>query len=235
MAVLTNEDNFDILDILGDKKVLYAEDEKGIAKNIVEVLELFFQKVVEVSDGQEALNEVNCSSYDVLMFDISMPNMDGLQAIKEIRKFNKKIPIIILSAHTQQEYLWRAVELKITKYLIKPYDKKTLIQALEQSALELVDFNTKIKLTHDCIYNPCAKIVCYGKENIKLSKNESRLLEYFIKRTNQTITFDDIYDYIWEFEIPSKEAIKSIIKELRKKIGKDLIKNIYGTGYILEI
>ena len=68
-----------------------------------------------------------------------------------------------------------------------------------------------------------------------MSKNESRLLEYFIKRKNQTITFDDIYDYIWEFEVPSKEAIKSIVKELRKKIGKDLIKNIYGTGYILEL
>ncbi len=169
------------------------------------------------------------------MFDISMPNMDGLQAIKEIRKTNKKIPIIILSAHTEQEYLWRAVELKITKYLTKPYDKETLIDALEQASLELVDFNTKIKLTAECIYNPCAKIVCYGTKNIKLSKNESRLLEYFIQRANQTITYDAIYDYIWEFDVPTKEAIKSIIKELRRKIGKNLIKNIYGTGYILEL
>ena len=226
---------FDTLDILSDKKVLYAEDEKGIARNIVEILELFFQKVVEVNDGLEALNELQYSSYDILIFDISMPNMDGLTAIKEIRKTNKKIPIIILSAHTEQEYLWRAVELKITKYLTKPYNKESLIEALEQASLELVDFNTKIKLTSECIYNPCAKIVCYGTKNIKLSTNESRLLEYFIKRTNQTVTFDDIYDYIWEFEIPSKEAIKSIVKELRKKIGKDLIKNIYGTGYVLEL
>ena len=164
-----------------------------------------------------------------------MPNMDGLQAIKEIRKTNKKIPIIILSAHTEQEYLWRAVELKITKYLTKPYSKESLIKALEQASLELVDFNTQINLTQECIYNPCAKIVCYGKENIKLSKNESRLLEYFIQRANQTVTFDDIYDYIWEFEVPSKEAIKSIVKELRKKIGKDLIKNVYGIGYILGL
>ncbi|MEA2017808.1 MAG: response regulator transcription factor [Campylobacterota bacterium] len=227
--------DFNTLDILSDKKVLYAEDEKGIRQNIVEVLELFFQKVVDVNDGLEALAEIGYSSYDVLMFDISMPNMDGLEAIKEIRKTNKKIPIIILSAHAEQEYLWKAVELKITKYLTKPYDKDTLVKALEQVSLELVDFNTKINLSKDCIYNPCAKIVCYGDEHIKLSKNESRLLEYFIKKENQTVTFDEIYDYIWEFEVPSKEAIKSIVKELRKKIGKDLIKNIYGTGYMLEI
>jgi DNA-binding response OmpR family regulator len=169
------------------------------------------------------------------MFDISMPNMDGLAAIKEIRKTNKKIPIIILSAHTEQEYLWRAVELKITKYLTKPYNKESLIKALEQASLELVDFNTTIKLTPECIYNPCTKTINYKQKNMKLSKNESRLLEYFIQRANQPITFDDIYDYIWEFEVPSKEAIKSIVKELRKKIAKDLINNIYGTGYILEI
>jgi DNA-binding response OmpR family regulator len=230
----TTQNSFDILNILSNKKVLYAEDEKGIAKNIVEILELFFQNVTEVNDGLEALEEIKCNSYDVLIFDISMPNMDGLQAIKEIRQSNKKIPIIILSAHTQQEYLWRAVELKITKYLTKPYDKDTLIEALEQASLELVDFNTKITLTTNCIYNQSTKIVCYDKNDIKLSKNESRLLEYFIQRANQTITYDQIYDYIWEFETPTKEAIKSIIKELRRKIGKDLIKNIYGTGYILQ-
>ena len=229
------ENNFDPLTILSDKKVLFAEDEKGIAKNITEVLELFFQKVVEVDDGLEALTEVKYSSYDVLIFDISMPQMDGLQAIKEIRKFNKKIPIIILSAHTEQEYLWRAVELKITKYLTKPYNKDTLIKALEQSALELIDFNTQIKLTSNCIYNPCTKTVSYNKKDIKLSINESRLLEFFIQKTNQTITFELIYDYIWEFDTPSKEAIKSIVKELRRKIGRDLIKNIYGIGYKLEL
>ena len=235
MKIIKSENSFDILDILSDKKVLYAEDEKGIRQNIAEVLDLFFQKVVEVSDGLEALNEFSFSSYDILVFDISMPNMDGLQAIKEIRKFNKKIPIIILSAHTEQDYLWRAVELKITKYLTKPYDKETLIKALESASLELVDYNINTKLTANTTYNPCTKTVYYENNNIKLSKNESRLLEYFIKRSNQTITFDAIYDYIWEFEIPSKEAIKSIIKELRKKIGKDLIKNIYGIGYIFEM
>ena len=227
--------NFELLDILSDKKVLYAEDEEGIAKNIVEILELFFQKVVKVSDGLEALSEMAVGSYDVLIFDISMPNMDGLEAIKKIREFNKKIPVIIVSAHTELECLWRAVELKITKYLKKPYNKDNLIKALEDVALELVDYNTKIKLKPNCIYNPCTKMIYCDKLEIKLSKNESRLLEYFIKRANQIVSFDNIYTYIWDFEAPSKEAIKSIVKELRRKIGKDLIRNVYGIGYIMKI
>lgn len=228
-------DNYNALDILSDKKVLYAEDEEGIRRNVVEILELFFEKVVAVSDGVEVMEEMMLNSYDILIFDICMPHLDGLEATKKIRQKDKKIPIIILSAHREEDYLWRAIELKITKYLTKPYDKDSLIEALKKAALELVDNNLDITLKEGYTYNPCTKIACWGSGNIKLSKSESRLLEYFIKRANQTVTFDDIYDYIWEFELPSKEAIKSLIKELRRKIGKECIKNIYGIGYMFEL
>ena len=224
----------DVLDILADKKVLYAEDEKGIRKHITEVLELFFDKVVAVEDGAEATYEMEIGSYDVLMFDICMPNLDGLEAIKKIRKKDKKIPVVILSAHTEEQYLWKAVELKISKYLVKPYDKQSLIDALKVVALELVDNNLEIKLKNGCIYNPVKKIICEGSKDIQLTLKESRLLEYFIKRESQSITFDDIGEYLWDMETPTKEAIKSVVKELRKKIGKECIKNVYGIGYTLE-
>jgi len=228
-----NQNN--ILDILADKKVLYAEDEEGIRRNVSDILELFFDQVTTVENGEDALQELELSIYDVLIFDICMPHIDGLDAINNIRKKDKKVPIIILSAHTEKEYLWRAVELKITKYLTKPYDKDGLIKALETSALEIVDNNVNIKLRNGCIYDPRLKMACLDNVNTKLSKSESRLFEYFIKRSNEVISFDEIYDYMWEFNTPSKEAIKSLIKELRKKMGKKSIQNIYGIGYMLEI
>ncbi len=223
------------LDILSDKKVLYAEDEDGIRRNVSDILELFFDQVVAVSDGQAAIEELELSIYDVLIFDICMPHMDGLDAINKVRQKDTKVPIIILSAHTEKEYLWRAVELKITKYLTKPYDKDSLIKALEISALEIVDNNVNIKLKNGCIYDPRLKSACLDNIDTKLSKSESRLFEYFIKRANEVISFSEIYDYMWEFNMPSKEAIKSLIKELRKKMGKESIQNIYGIGYMLEI
>ena len=229
------QNNYNLLDILSDKKVLYAEDEKSIRDNIAEILELFFDKVVSVKDGIEATYEMELESYDVLIFDICMPHMDGLEVIQKVRKKDKKIPIIILSAHTEEHYLWRAVELKITKYLKKPYDKDTFINALNEAALELVDGNIAIKLHEECIYNPCTKVVCEGNKDIKLSKMESRLLEYFIKRANQTISFEDIFEYLWDYESPTKEAIKSLVKEIRKKIGSECIQSVYGIGYKLEL
>jgi DNA-binding response OmpR family regulator len=224
----------DLLDILSDKKVLYAEDDEGIAKNTIEILEFFFQKVVGVTNGEEALRELDNSSYDVLIFDVFMPKLDGIETIKRIRQTDKKIPIIVISAHTEQEYLWRAIELKITKYLPKPCYKDTLIKALEAVCLELADNKTEIKLYEQCIYNPYTKTIHINQKSNKLSMNESRLLEYFIKHPNQTVSYNSIYNYIWGIDTPSKEAIKFIIKELRKKIGKELIENIYGVGYIFK-
>jgi DNA-binding response OmpR family regulator len=230
---MMNDNN--VLEILSDKKVLYVEDEEGIFTNVVESLELFFEKVVGVRDGLEALDEAMSNVYDVLMFDISLPHMDGLEVVKKIRQTHKKIPIIILSAHAEQEYLWRAVELKITRYLKKPYDKSMLIKALEEVALELVDHNPIYALTPEYAYNFCRKCVSVQGESIHLSKSESRLLEYFLKRPNQTIGYDELFEYMWEFDQPSKEALKSIIKDLRKKIDNQCIKNVYGIGYVCEI
>lgn len=224
-----------ILNILSNKRVLYAEDEEDIRQNVTEILELFFEDVVAVGDGKEALEQMELSSFDVLMFDVCMPNLDGLEAIKKIRQKDKKVPIIILSAHAEQEYLWRAVELKITKYLTKPYSKDELIDSFCKVALELVDYILDVKIDPFYSYDPCKKVIIHGNKSIKLSNKESRLLEYLIKRANQSVSFEDIYEYLWEFDVPSKEAIKSIVKELRRKMGKDSIKNIYGIGYTLEL
>ena len=225
-----------LLDIFSNKKVLCVEDESCILNNIMESLELFFGKVVGAKDGLEALEEAKSNLYDVIMLDISIPHMDGLEVVKKIREFDKKIPIIILSAHTEQEYLWRAVELKITRYLLKPYDKNALIKALEDVAMELIGHSPMFQVTPLCKYDFCKKTICCQKgELIHLSKSESRLLDYFLKRPNQTITYEQIFDYMWEFEQPSKEALKSIVKELRKKIDNNFIKNLYGVGYLCEI
>lgn len=223
------------IEILSNKKVLYAEDEEGIRENITEVLEMFFGQVVAVGDGREALDEMTLGNYDVLIFDICMPHLDGLEAIKAIREEDKKIPIIILSAHTEKVYLWRAVELKITKYLTKPYDEEALLGALELVALELVDNHVDVLFSNGCIYHTDEKTVHREGRMQQLSNNESRLLEFLIQREEQAVTFEQIYDYMWEFEQPSKEAIKSIIKELRRKIGTECIKNIYGIGYRIAL
>lgn len=226
---------YDILDVLSNKKVLCLEDEEAILRNICASLELFFAEVKGVTDGFEALELAMSGAYDALVLDISVPNIDGLEIAKKVRAINQKIPIVILSSHVEQEYLWRAVELKITRYLAKPYDKKSFVKALEDVAFELVGRTPTIRLNDELEYDFGKKSLYVNGEISHLSKSESKLLEYFLNNKNQTITYEQIFDYIWDYEQPTKEAIKTIVKELRRKLGKDVIKNLYGVGYLCEI
>lgn len=226
--------NAELLELLINKKVLYAEDEYNMQSNVAEILELFFDEVIVASDGEEALISYETNHPDVLVLDICMPKIDGLEVVKKIREKDKKIPIILLSAHTEQDYLWRAVELRICKYLKKPFNKNLLLQALETCSMELAGWNVDVALGKG-IYSHCNKVFILDKEEIQLSKNESHLLEYFIQRASQTVSFDDIDKCLWGYEGSNKEAIKSLVKELRRKIGKETIKNVYGIGYILEL
>ena len=225
----------DILDVLSNKKVLCLEDEEAILRNICASLDLFFAEVKGVTDGFDALELAMSGAYDVLVLDISVPNIDGLEIAKKVRAINQKIPIVILSSHVEQEYLWRAVELKITRYLAKPYDKKSFIKALEDVAFELVGRTPTIRLNDELEYDFGKKALYVNGEISHLSKSESKLLEYFLNNKNKTITYEQIFDYIWDYEQPTKEAIKTIVKEFRRKLGKDVIKNLYGVGYLCEI
>lgn len=225
------------LGLLSNKVVLYAEDEVGIRDVVVEILELFFDKVIAVKDGSEALEQFEITPPDVLILDICMPKADGLEVVQKIRKLNKNIPVIVLSAHAEQEYLWRAVELKITKYLVKPFNKEQLLGALKLCCEELNSHDEVITLAHNIQYDAYKKIITSKENSYKLSKNESRLLEYLLENKHKVISFETIEEYIWGYDgdVHTKESIKYLIKDLRKKIGKEVIHNIYGIGYRLEI
>ncbi len=111
---------------LEDLTVLYAEDENGIRNTVCDVLELYVDNVITACDGQEALELYKQYKPSILLLDICMPIKDGLEVLKIIRETDLATPVIIMTAHTEKEYLMNAVELYITKYLVKPFDKKKL-------------------------------------------------------------------------------------------------------------
>lgn len=222
--------------ILSTKTILYAEDEKEIQKNIKEILQIFFKEVIVADNGEEAMKKYHEKKPDVLMLDIYMPLMDGLGVLNEVRKLDKKIPIIILSANANKENLFEIVDKKICKFLTKPFDTKKLNEALIQCANELNEACEEVVSLKNGVYEFNSKIFNNNKEKIQLTKKESLLLEYMIRHKNQALSYEVIIEFFWNYQSDAtKESIKALIKEIRKKIGKDDIKNIFGIGYKLEI
>lgn len=220
---------------LEDLTLLYAEDEKGIQETVKEVLELYVNSVITANDGQEAIEFYELYKPSILLLDINMPNKDGLSALKEIRQKDTKTPVIIMTAHTEQKYLMDAVELYITKYLVKPFDKTALLDALN-ACLELMQGKDEplVDLGSGIKFNSTKQSIVKDGQDIELNKKERLLLNLLLKNKNNTLSYEQIEYHVWD-DVVSNEALKSLIKDLRKKTSKELIKNVSKVGYKIEI
>ena len=220
---------------LEDLTVLYAEDENGIQQTVTEVLELYVNNVITASNGQEALELYEVYKPSILLLDINMPHKDGLTALKEIRQKDINTPVIIMTAHTEKEYLMNAVELYITKYLVKPFDKDALVDALE-SCVELLKQKTDeiVQLDENIKFNYTKQTIIKDNEEVTLNKKERLLLNLLINNKNKTLSYEEIEYHVWD-DVVSMDALKSLIKDLRRKTSKELIKNVSKIGYKIEI
>jgi len=221
---------------LEDLTILYAEDEHGIRDTVTDVLELYVNNVITASNGIEALEYYHLYKPQVLLLDICMPKKDGLEVLKEIRKTDLKTPVIIMTAHTEQKYLMNAVELYITKYLIKPFNKNTLIDALNE-CIKVMSKQTSqsITLSKELSYDSENQSIRKNDELLTLNKKEAKLLNLLLKNAPNVVSYENIEYHIWEDLNVTKEAFKSLVKDLRKKTSKDLIRNISGTGYKIDL
>ncbi|PAF54388.1 hypothetical protein BKH42_00265 [Helicobacter sp. 13S00482-2] len=223
------------IQIFKTKSILYVEDEKGLRENIGEILNLYFEEVFLASDGEEALDLFYQHHIDVLMVDVCMPKMDGLTLIKTIRETNKKIPVIVLTAHNEQEYLKRAVELNITRYLSKPFSKSSLQDALISCSdwITCILGGLVVNAGKGVAYDTLNKAFVIEDKKVYLSKKEYQLLEFFLINRERVFEFNDILNEVYDKDV-SKEALKSTIKTLRKKAPGLKIQNVFGNGYIFH-
>lgn len=226
------------LNILKNLTILYIEDEETIKENIKRTLLLFSNKIFDVKDIKSAKETLENQKIDIIISDINLPDETGIELIKEIRKTDKTLPIIILSAYTEKHYLLEATKLKLVDYLTKPMDFKTLQNALFKCVDEILE-NSRfiVSFKNRIIYNVLQKkLIDENKdEEISLTAKEILLLDFLIKNNNRVVPIEELKSVIWDDEFEATEsAFKNLLNKIRKKIGKESILNISGVGYKLD-
>lgn len=226
--------NENFFDKIKNMTILYAEDELGIRKNIADSLSYYCKEVLEAGDGQEAYEIYKEKEPDIILSDIHMPNVNGIEFVKKVRKDNRDIPIVMITAHTDKEYLLEAVELHMEKYIVKPVDIDELFETLEK-CVEVLDSNKKvsIKVNTDYIYDYDAKELKFKNETVVLNKKEMLFLEVLISNQNRVVNYDELQDKVWGDDVMTDSALRSLVRNLRKKLPSDLIFNLSGVGYKL--
>lgn len=214
--------------------ILYVEDDDATRQNAVEYLRRLCLEVYEARDGKEALVLWRDNKPDVIIADVSMPRMNGLDMARYIRAEDKEVKIIIASAHTDTDYLLEAVELQLIKYLVKPLTKAKLLGALEESAIQIENAHKfMVRLADDCVYNGYTQEVIFDdeKKKVRLTKNEKLFVDLLSRNKQRVVNYEEIEDVIWPIDGMSQDAIRSLVRALRKKLPDDAIENISGVGY----
>ncbi len=223
--------NTKMLEQLNNYRILYAEDECGVRKNVAEMLELLFKEVHVACDGKEAYRLFEEFDPDIVITDIKMPNLSGIELAKKIRKKGKNTQIIIISAYTEVDYMLEAVELSLIRYIVKPITETKLFEVLERF-LEIQKSNGIIDLVDDWLYDSANKIIKNSNIVYELTKKESNLLELLLSKKS-VLTYEEIEMELWTDECMSLNALRLLMKNFRKKLPKDYLKNIQGIGYKL--
>lgn len=217
-------------------KILYVEDDEIARENGVEYLENFFEQIYEASDAIVALQLYEKYQPDIIITDIQMPKLNGLEFVKRIRQKDKKTQIIIITAFCDKDYLLKAIELQLVKYLVKPVKEKEFEEALFLCVNSLQEDNSNIvKLDVDSYFDSFNKNLVIKDEIIKLRAKEILFLELLIKNKNRYVSYEEIENYVWSDSVMTKDALKTLVKNLKTKIPKDLIFNLTNSGYKIDV
>jgi DNA-binding response OmpR family regulator len=219
--------------LLKKKVVLYAEDDLKLQLNVAQILNNFFDEILVASDGDEALDIYiqNQNKIDLIVTDINMPNTDGITLSRYIREYDKKLPIIIMSAYTDTDYLLDSIDLNIISYITKPFTTKKVFLLLDK-VIDHFELTNQVLFKDNIQFDYEKGFLVIEGDKIILTTKETLFLKLLME--NSIVSYIMMYEYLWDYDNqPTQNAVKSFIKKLKKKIPINLFKNKQGVGYYL--
>jgi len=229
------------------KKILLIEDEKNIVHIVRDALEDngFFVSVA--TDGEQGLDLALSEDFDLVVLDIMLPGIDGFSVCGEIKRKRFALPIVMLTAKSQEKDKLRGLELGADDYITKPFSVKEFIARIN-ACLRTVETHRKAKIQtpkivkFDDIRIDFTKMEVLKKnKSIDFTKRELDILRYFINRRNEVVSRNELLDVIWGYEIaPVTRTIDVFIARIRKKIEASssrprYLKSIRSVGYKFEM
>jgi DNA-binding response OmpR family regulator len=220
--------------ILKNLNLLFVDDNADICADIYALFSETFKSITVANNAAIALQVVQQQAIDFIITDIKMPGRDGLSFIEQIRVENAFIPIVILSAFTDTDYLLRAANLQIDGYVVKPLNFKKLNAALVSAIRRLDAKIAPVIIAPHIQYLPLEKSLQVDGVDVSLGNKESLLLELLLFSHERVVSKQLINDTVWPNQEMTDSALKNLLSELRKKLGCEVIKNRPAQGWYID-
>ncbi|SMC42279.1 response regulator transcription factor [Moheibacter sediminis] len=221
-------------------RILYAEDDETIAFLTQDNLEPNYE-VVHCADGKSALEMFKSDSFDICLFDIMMPKLDGFELAQEIRNLNSEIPIIFISAKTLKEDRIKGLKIGADDYLIKPFSIEELVLKIEifLKRTQKNNFKTYLPKVGKYVFDSKNYRLSHESEVITLTQRESELLKFFLENKNSVLKREEILKALWgDDDYFMGRSLDVFISRLRKIFVDDdsvSIENLHGIGFKFKI
>ena len=216
-------------------KILLADDEKELSRAIATILKYSNYEVDIVFNGKEAIDKVKENIYDLIILDVMMPVMDGIQALKEMRKNKIKTPIMLLTAKAQIDDKVEGLDSGANDYLTKPFDKKELLARIRALTREQEENKEKYKIGN-IIFDKETSEISNQNTSLHLNNKECEIMEFLVKNQERNITKKELKKRIWVKENKDENIVTMYIAYLQEKflaLGAN-IKINDKNGYVLE-
>lgn len=220
-------------------KILLAEDEVDLNNVVTRYLKKNGYSVDSVLDGEEALDYLEYSEYDLVILDIMMPKVDGFEVIKKLRDKGNHTSVLMLTARDSADDKVKGLDLGADDYIVKPFDFNELLARI-RAVVRRKHGNSSNKLViGDLILDTSEKSVTRAGKQIELTGKEYEVLEYLMQSKNRILSRDQIKEHVWDFDYEGdSNIIDVLIKNIRKKIdiedGKQIIYTKRGLGYVIK-
>ena len=220
-------------------KILLVEDELDLAQLMCGWLQREHHLVESLSNGLDAYSTIQMNKYDVIILDIMLPGMNGLDICKQYRKSHGMTPILLVTAKNTVEDKEAGLDAGADDYITKPFALKELaarVRALLRRGPSLPSNQLNIR---DIVIDPVDYKVTKSGNKVKLLPQEFRLLEFLARHPNQVFSAEELLASVWESDTPAMlDTVRGHIKRIRQKLDnpgeQSIITNVYGVGYKLE-
>ncbi len=215
------------------------EDEKKVASFIAKGLTEESYAVDVSYDGEEGAFMALENDYDLIILDLMLPKLSGMEILKKIREAQKSVPVLILTAKDSIEDIVAGLEGGSDDYLTKPFAFAELLARIKALLRRSQEQKVPILKVADLTLNPLTREVKRGDKEIDLTSKEYALLEYFMRNVNRVLTRTLISEHVWNYEFdPLTNVVDVYVNYLRKKIDQGnnvkLIHTVRGVGYIMK-
>lgn len=219
-------------------KILIVDDEPRIRELIREHLQYAGYVCEEAGDGSAALSLLSGGGFDLVILDVMMPKMDGWEVCREVRK-NSKVPIIMLTARSDERDELLGFDLGVDEYISKPFSPKILVARVEAILRRTGQNNPEDVISAGgIVIDKAAHLATVDGKPMELSFKEFELLTYFLENQGIALSREKILNSVWNYDyFGDARTIDTHVKKLRSKMGDkgEYIKTVWGMGYKFEV